>query len=346
MIGFKDIAPSGNSEWNATMSFNGPVSADCGDLVLATYKKVSQASRIFWYQALPIFAASVLLAYLLARHGLFSGGPWWMDLTLYRWWAIAGGISLFSLWILAFRDNLDFSSEVPDRAAYSRVSAFLSPWIAGAAGALLLRTFTPVLQRWYAGPSGMWNVLGFGAPITVLILLGCTVLQVGILGDVFQEPRREWWGRLAAILLILCFTWGAAFALAGYGPLLLIWLSHYTKWLAGLGWVLTTGFGVFGAKSASAGGLETQTRKDLVLSVTPYIFIVGLLMLVSLGIHALVIGHALASQTDHPSSDIEVSISGKALLPKTGNATIELKIFSQPHTPPLSDALLESCPDL
>jgi hypothetical protein len=251
-------------------------------------------------------------------------------------------------WLLNFvllRHNLD----APDGGFLKRMFTwpvvYASPFIAGGLAGFLLWKFALSLQEWGHRPAGMWEVIGFGGPIVALILLVSTVIQIGLLSVVFSEPRREWWGRVVGILLIMCFVWVAAFFLAGYAPFYLILLMSYPKstFLAALAWAASTALGIFGGKSAQAGEMESKTWKDAVLSVTPYVFIVGLLMLVSLGIHKSVPRvDARASESTEAAStplmapDTRKTVPGQDVSLRldlkqehSGDATLQFKVIPQ-----------------
>lgn len=329
---------------DGTMTFSDPVSAEAGDLIVAVYPRTAQSAQILSFIALPIFIGSVILSGLLVRYGRYSSGSFWTDLRSPWWWVVSCGVLFEALWLLAFvllGRNLDKPEQSVARKILSAVFAPTSPLIAGAAGGWLLWKVTPILQDWAKDPAGMWNVLGFGAPMISLILLVFTVIQVGLLGVVFAEPRREWWGRVAGVLLIVCFVWAAVFALAGHSPLLLLRLFNYPKstWLAALGWAASTGLGVIGGKSAKAGALDSRTWKDAVLSVTPYIFIVGLLMLVSLGIHAALTRSATKPVSESVTREVTIQISGpnQLSLVQPGNTTVQFNVWQKQATSISSD---------
>jgi hypothetical protein len=321
-----------NPDNRGKMRFTKPVSANVNDLVIAVFPAMDQAKLIIPLAAIPLFFGSIILSCLVAHYGRHAGASVFTNLASPLWWVVAGAINYTVLWGCVFfiNRNLDAAEDGTLRRWLSNGSMLISPFIAGATGGLLLWKLAPCLQRWVAHDAGMWKVLGFGAPIVTLILLATSVLQIGLLGVVFSEARREWWGRLAAILLITCFMWLAAFALAGWSPLLLLWLFHFPKssWLVAIGWAATTVAGILGGKSANSSGLDNNKWKDAALSVTPYVFIVGLLMLVSLGIHATLMKtiHEPIAQSTPEKTAIEVSGSGEKSLQQLGNATIQLKI--------------------
>jgi len=319
-----------HNKTQGTMTFDRPVCVYAKDSVMAVYPILAQPKWIIRLIAAPLFAAAAILAAVIAREGR-AVTPYF-NLTSPWSWITLGSVIYCILWALVYlvRRNLDSPEEDPARKFITSVATALSPLVAGATGGLLLWKFAPTLEHWNHYHAGMWRVLGFGAPIVVLILLATSIIQMGLLGVIFSEPRREWWGRLAAFILIICLVWTAAFLLSGYAPLWLLRLSHYPRssWLTAIAWVVSTAIGVLGGNSAKASGLDSQTGKDVALSVTPYIFIVGLLMLVSLGIHEALVPAALKStpgSTSHATA-IEVSGSGERSLQVPGNATVQLKI--------------------
>jgi len=336
--GFNPIPATGANANAWEMNLTIPVSADPGDLVIAVYAGITKTRRIVSWVALPVFAAGTILACLIAQYGRHVDLSFWKNLSSPLWWAVAGAAIYMGLWLSVFVVGRDLDKPEDGRLRKYLSVGFsaLSPVIAGATGGLLLWKVTPLLQHWACSPPKMWDVLGFGAPIVTLILLASTVLQIGLLGVVFSEPRREWWGRLAAILLITCFVWAGAFAMAGYAPLLLLrlWSFPASRWLAAIAWLASTGVGILGGKSAQSGSSDSHTWKDIVLGVTPYIFIVGLLMLVSLGIHTTLM--RTTNQTVSPSpketTAIKISGSGERSAEPSGDTTIKLTITQQQTT--------------
>jgi hypothetical protein len=338
-----DQAPT--LEPTGTMDFNAPVCAEEGDLVIADYPKTARPGRIFYFIALPTFLGAIIIARLLAHYGRNPLSLGFLHLPASLTWVVWPSVAYGVAWLLnfiLFHDNLD----APDGGFLKRVFTwpvvFASPFIAGGLAGFLLWKFALSLQEWGRRPAGMWEVIGFGGPIVALILLVSTVIQIGLLSVVFSEPRREWWGRLVGILLIMCFVWVAAFFLAGYAPFYLILLMSYPKStvLAALTWAASTALGVFGGKSAQAGAMESKTWKDAVLSVTPYVFIVGLLMLVSLGIHKSVPradprppasagAVAGAPDTGQIVPGQSVSLRFDVTQQHPGDATLELKVAPQ-----------------
>jgi hypothetical protein len=340
LLGFTPDPDADAANPTGTLSFEEPVSAEAGDLVIAVYPKTARAGQIFSFITLPTFIGSIVIARLLAHYGQTPLPLHGANLTGWATWILWSALVFGIVWLLNFvviHRNLDEAEENPVRNRLTWFFVSASSPACGALAGFLLWKLAPNLQRWAANPAGMWPVLGFGAPIIALILLASTVIQIGLLGIVFSEPRREWWGRVVGILLIICFVWVAAFFLAGYAPYYLIVLMSYPKstFFAALAWVASTGLGVFGGKSAQAGTMDSKTWKDAVLSVTPYIFIVGLLMLVSLGIHKSLpratprSAESAESAAAAPEARHSMSLRLDVTQERAGDPTLQLKVSPQ-----------------
>jgi len=133
----------------------------------------------------------------------------------------------------------------------------------------------------------------FGPPILIGVFALTMVLQIGLLGRNLPDERREWWSRLGAWVMIYSLGWIVVTGVSLYGPTLVQQLARTGKgWLAagGLTWIGTTLFGVLSARSA-----ETSAKKEkaggkarwmnLVAMVAPYVFVIGLLLAISCGLH-------------------------------------------------------------
>lgn len=135
-----------------------------------------------------------------------------------------------------------------------------------------------------------WTVKGaltVGAPLVLGIFLLVGTLHIGLMGIVFRDRAREWWGRLGGWLLLWGVVWMIIFWVALYFPGF-ISNSAFVKNLAAKyltpAWILTTVGSVLAGKSGASGIPGTQTWKDAVAKVGPYVFIAGLLCWISYGI--------------------------------------------------------------
>lgn len=84
-------------------------------------------------------------------------------------------------------------------------------------------------------------VLSFGPPALLLTFGVSGAVIVGLVGRVYEERTREWWGRMNAWFLTLGLAWLAWFTLAFYMPALSRWAqAHSGDWaaaIAGAGWL-------------------------------------------------------------------------------------------------------------
>jgi hypothetical protein len=136
--------------------------------------------------------------------------------------------------------------------------------------------------------AGPFHVASFGAPIVIEVLALALVLHIGLMGRDLPDDRREWWSRLGAWLLIYTAVWIALFAVAIYGPLGVSRASTWVGAMGGLGWLGATAWGAYVAQSAktapatSAGTGPPPNWRDWIAVLAPYVFVVGLLVLVAL----------------------------------------------------------------
>ncbi len=140
-----------------------------------------------------------------------------------------------------------------------------------------------------------WHVMTFGVPIEIIIMLLAGVLHIGLMGRGFQDAHREWWGRLGGWLLLYCAGWFFLFQISVYFPWglgkLLLWEQHrsgHPVTLTGVAfWAASTLYGVlFGKSKNTSEILPSDTWKKKVLAyvakITPYVFILGMLLSLSL----------------------------------------------------------------
>jgi len=125
--------------------------------------------------------------------------------------------------------------------------------------------------------------LTFGAPLVLGIFLLAGTLHIGLMGIVFRDRRREWWGRLGGWLLVFALTWLAVFWVALYFPGFIQheWVLKLVKRYLTPTWIVTTVSGLLAANGQATGKPGTQTWKDMLAKVAPYVFVVGLMCWIS-----------------------------------------------------------------
>lgn len=187
-----------------------------------------------------------------------------------------------------------------------------------------------------------WHNMTFGTPVSVLIMLIAGILHIGLMGNGMSDAHREWWGRLGGLLMLYAMCWFALFLVSINFPhelkQFLDWESrHPSLFIAVNGvkvrvistgsiltWILSTAYGVFFAKSekTSKWNPDAPAKKKLLAiaaKLTPYIFILGLLLGLSLlaSYLAILVRHAGTSTFEAPSFqhlDIRVPVLCLAFL--------------------------------
>lgn len=85
------------------------------------------------------------------------------------------------------------------------------------------------------------NVLTFGPPSLLLTFGASGSVLVGLVGRVYEERTREWWGRMNAWFITLGLAWLALFTLSFYVPALIGWAqANSDNWaakIASTGWI-------------------------------------------------------------------------------------------------------------
>ena len=157
------------------------------------------------------------------------------------------------------------------------------------------------MDTWTGSDGTHWNVVAWGPPLIMLIWIAGAGLHIGMMGGDFPDFAREWLARTGAYIVIGAFSWAVLFSLAVFGPQ---WLSafalHNGKKVAGLigTWIATSAGGVFAGKSAKTSGSEGDSKSsatlEWVVKIAPAVFMIGVLLLVSFGVHV-----AIAART-HP----------------------------------------------
>lgn len=139
----------------------------------------------------------------------------------------------------------------------------------------------------------------FGLPALLLALTLQSYLFIGVLGTTFPDGKREWLARAAGYFLLFAGGISLLMAIALWGPLAMHLLftslgqPSWRKYLISIvvpgGWLFVVLTGLLGARSAQTSGNNPQPSKlGFLIAVAPPVFLLGLLLLVSWGTHALI----------------------------------------------------------
>lgn len=137
---------------------------------------------------------------------------------------------------------------------------------------------------------GRWHAASWGAPMFVLAFLLAGALHIGLAKFALRNEVQEWWARLGGWLMLWGLFWSAFFALAIYAPLgvtllgKFLWTRRVLLW----GWIVHSGIGARLGWGTGTTGKGTSTGwKEIVAKAAPFVFVGGLLVLLSCGAHAL-----------------------------------------------------------
>jgi hypothetical protein len=142
---------------------------------------------------------------------------------------------------------------------------------------------------------GMAYATTFGAPLVLMSFSLVVTLHIGLMKRLNTEQDREWWARLGGFVLLAALAWLAAFAVTLYAWPLVKWLEGLAV-AGGLAWVVSSIGGVMLGKSSLVVGRNQSGRNqsgkgksalNLLAMAAPYVFIVGLTILLASVLHAL-----------------------------------------------------------
>lgn len=269
-------------------------------------KRLSFFAKPFVIVCFVIFPMLIAAWLVSARLSTTSeSGTWWK-------WGFSTGIFYFALWFIAWLVALPFrwrerraqsahdkrqqesvrsqwKEFLPSRAklseaagktfAFGRLMGFA--FVAGFLAGPLYLIIAAFMDLWSSMGGAKWHAAIWGMPLVAFVFMLVGVVHIGLAGRLFDDEDREWWSRLGASLFIGIFVWSAISSVAVYGPLLVKMTGIYVDWGLLVGWVFTSLGGLaFGQKVGRVGEEKNLFRK-LVLLVAPYVFVVGLLVLLS-----------------------------------------------------------------
>jgi hypothetical protein len=180
-------------------------------------------------------------------------------------------------------------------------SFVIAALVSSGAGAAWIAGSQYLLGRlWHLSPTSWYRlVLVLGPPLIVTGVLLSLVLLTGLLGRAYFNARREWLARLSGWAGFASLAWAVFIAITLLSHAVLVWSIPHVKTATGLllGWAGTTIGGIFAANGKGSSGatddqLPASSKVTEALAViAPYVFIVGLLILISLLAELVALGH-------------------------------------------------------
>ena len=239
---------------------------------------------VFWTAILPVFLIAILLVFWLYGAERREG---------YLYWALRGGAAYALFWLLVAACWWGFWigqwMQTGKRHKGTRdlriwLGALVAAFAAGTAASWLLAVLVGSRAEHALTPMQWLKVVTWAPPGMALTILLTGIYFIGLMGRSQPEEERQWWSRMGGWVAILAVGWWALFLISFYAPPLLRWLAHETPGLlgtAGAGWVGSTLFGVLAGRSAATDRERANPWLELATRVTPYVFAVGLLMLLA-----------------------------------------------------------------
>jgi len=202
------------------------------------------------------------------------------------------------------------------------LNALLQLGVATVSGFVTIWLFYAVsfgVQHFEGKPFAPWLVLTIGPPAMLAAVSLGFIVNVGLMGRDIPDSTREWLGRLGAWAMIYGTGWLLFFSVAFLGPLgLKAGWSAFANWAKAtvtLAWVGTTMGSLLAAKSAKTGGEQSGGIMNLVALAGPWVFLVGFVSLIGLGVHELTI------EPVKEAPAVSASAKGTVTVAQTGSTT-------------------------
>ena len=194
----------------------------------------------------------------------------------------------------------------------------------GIVAALLVTAVWRTVTAW-----DIWFHVVFGPPMVGVCFIVSVMLLVGMMGVDYPDAAREWTARIGSTLGIVTAAWLTLLALMVFGPWAVAWLlANFEKsgLAAIVAWLVTTVGGVLAGRSPRTSD-DTEQRGSggilgILTSVAPTVFLVGYILVIAAGVHALMPytpaapalapstgGNAVVSVNAPPDRGVEVKVT-------------------------------------
>lgn len=242
-----------------------------------------------------------LLSAWFISYGIYAGVEQLANLSIGAWmaWGVlvyvlpwAGGWSL-GRWLERANERAPIQREARLQGALKLVYMLLFAVLAGAVGGALLTGFTKiaaVIPQGSAHPlgyAGSWIASALATALLIKFYSLTVISHIGFMGRFFSHDSREWWSRLGGWALLFSGVWALVFTIVFIAPAFFRWAPQWFVNSGALVWIVSTASGVLFGRHPTTSGDRRNSWLDLAARLMPYIFIVGLLGLLSLGLHRL-----------------------------------------------------------
>jgi hypothetical protein len=233
-----------------------------------------------------------LLSAWLVAYGFYAGAERLDQISL-GGWVLWGMLVYVPPWLLGWVMGRFLGRRARGQEAFTagRTLAMAAyALLAGALGGLLFAAFAEAAE-WIRevgkGYSGSWIASALATALLLKFYSLTVVAHIGLMGRYFSHDSREWWSRLGGWILLVAMVWAALFSIVYLAPAFFRWAPQAFVAAGGLAWVASTIAGVLLGRGAKTAGDARESWRDRAAQLMPYVFVVGLLGLLSFGLHQL-----------------------------------------------------------
>jgi len=214
------------------------------------------------------------------------------------------------------------------KPAWFALATILSALFAGAFGGWLIYLLSNVIAR-QDEPMRLWWAAGFGTPLLLVIFCLILVLHQGLMARLLRVSQLEWWARMGGYVLLVASAWAGIHILLIYTPPLINMLGSKFIAAGGIAWAAHSLAGILLGKSAATSKQDNAQWKEWIIRAAPYVFVLGVLVAISYGVHILMGNFQVHTVCQSP-----------CLLTQTAKLNVELTqhstLRSSEPTPPFS----------
>lgn len=237
-----------------------------------------------------------------AMHGVPGTRLWTTVFVYVALWVV--GVGLAGLYPSKERYRFTRVGRSLDKAKWP-AAFLLFAVLAGTAGAAFMMSIGKAILA-LPDAHRYWAAVTFGPPAVITAFVLMVVVHIGLMGRLFHESDRELWSVYGARLIVRAVMWAVIFTIAFYGSVLLKWTHETIVGMGGFVWIATTLFGLLAGKSEKTRTQETKPWVEVLTRLAPYVFVLGLLLLLSWGLdRALNWGHDLPVGTSSAAPPVE-----------------------------------------
>lgn len=243
-----------------------------------------------------------LLSAWLISYGIYAGAEQLVNLSIGAWmlwgalvyvlpwaggWGLGRGLERYS-----GRSRVQL--EKPPQFKPTQILCMgLFAVLAGGVGGALLMGFTQIaaaIPRGSNNPlgySGSWITSALATALLIKFYALTVISHIGLMGRFFSHDSREWWSRMGGWALLFSLIWAVVFSIVFLAPAFFRWAPQWLVSSGALVWIASTASGVLLGRHPASSGKTRNKGLDLAAKLMPYIFIIGLLGLLSFGLHQL-----------------------------------------------------------